>query len=45
MQKGEKKNKIIFEDKITDAYGMPQLRFEYLPTPEYANQAHEMMNE
>jgi len=45
MQDGVEGNRIIFEDEISDAYGMPQPTFEYLPTDKYANKAHEMMNE
>jgi hypothetical protein len=45
MQTGVPNNRIYFETKITDAYGMPQPTFEYLPTADAAKQAHDMMNE
>lgn len=45
MQPGEKKNRMIFEDRIKDAYGMPQPTFEYLPSEKAARKANDMMGE
>lgn len=45
MQKGVKENRIVFEESIGDAYGMPQPTFEYTPTQEAALAATRMMNE
>ncbi|KZV83963.1 pyranose oxidase [Exidia glandulosa HHB12029] len=45
MQKGVLENRIIFEDSFWDAYEMPQATFEYTPTPEFAKQATDMMND
>ncbi|KAL6304157.1 putative pyranose oxidase [Sparassis latifolia] len=45
MQAGVPGNRIYFDDKVTDAYGMPQPTFEYHPTEEYAKDTHRMMND
>ncbi|KAH7924400.1 putative pyranose oxidase [Leucogyrophana mollusca] len=45
MQAGDSSNILLFEKDITDAYGMPQPTFEYLPTTHFASQATNMMND
>ena len=45
MQTGVKSNRILFENDLKDAYGMPQPTFEYVPTPEHAEEATRMMKE
>ncbi|KAF9457214.1 putative pyranose oxidase [Collybia nuda] len=45
MQPGVRKNRIVFEDDISDAYGMPQPTFEYTPSREAALAATRMMND
>lgn len=45
MQEGVAKNRMWFERKYSDAYGMPQVTFEYLPTEKAAKEAHDMMND
>ncbi|KZV78659.1 pyranose oxidase [Exidia glandulosa HHB12029] len=45
MQKGVPENRIVFEDSFQDTYEMPQATFEYTPTPEFAKQATDMMND
>ncbi|KAI0689662.1 putative pyranose oxidase [Cytidiella melzeri] len=37
------KNCMIFEKDVTDAFGMPQPTFEYVPTPQFADEATRMM--
>ncbi|KAK7055210.1 hypothetical protein R3P38DRAFT_2681576 [Favolaschia claudopus] len=44
-QDSEINNKMIFEDKFTDAYGMPQPTFEYEPSVKFADEASRMMND
>ncbi|KZV78658.1 pyranose oxidase [Exidia glandulosa HHB12029] len=44
MQHGVPENRIIFED-YRDTYGMPQATFHYLPTPDRAKQASDMMED
>ncbi|KAF5346223.1 hypothetical protein D9758_014384 [Tetrapyrgos nigripes] len=44
-QDGVKKNRMIFEDDLTDAYGMPQPTFEYEPSTKYAEETSSMMND
>ncbi|TDL21831.1 putative pyranose oxidase [Rickenella mellea] len=43
MQEGVKENRIIFEEDLTDSYGMPQPTFAYVPTKKYAQEANRMM--
>lgn len=43
MQAGDRSNRMWFSSKITDEYGMPQVTFEYVPTNQYAGEAHRMM--
>lgn len=45
MQPGDVNNRMWFNTKIRDAFGMPQPTFEYLPTPKAAVEAHDMMTE
>ncbi|KAI0031186.1 putative pyranose oxidase [Vararia minispora EC-137] len=45
MQDGVKENRVLFEDKVEDMFGMPQPTFEYKPTPKYALQATHMMRD
>ncbi|KAJ8082436.1 hypothetical protein PM082_008291 [Marasmius tenuissimus] len=44
-QHGVSKNKVIFENTLSDAYGMPQPTFEYEPSRECALEASRMMND
>nr|ALJ82907.1 hypothetical protein [Irpex lacteus] len=44
-QAREPKNKLTFDKKITDVYGMPQPTFKYLPTTQYADEAGKMMKD
>ncbi|KAI0777980.1 putative pyranose oxidase [Irpex lacteus] len=39
------KNVLIFDNEITDMFGMPQPTFKYLPTEEYADEAGKMMKD
>ncbi|KAF7984116.1 hypothetical protein HWV62_16738 [Athelia sp. TMB] len=43
-QKGSPENRLVFEN-FTDAYGMPQPTFEYIPTSEGAGESQAMMND
>jgi len=45
MQEGVSKNRMWFEREYSDAYGMPQVTFEYLPTEKAAKEAHDMMTD
>jgi len=45
MQDGVPENKMVFERDVQDAYGMPQMTFEYLPTPARALECGRMMND
>ncbi|KZP03746.1 GMC oxidoreductase [Athelia psychrophila] len=44
-QKGSPTNRLFFEKNLTDAYGMPQPTFEYIPTTEGAEDTQRMMND
>lgn len=45
QQKAEKKNRVKFEEKLTDIYGMPQATFEVERSPEDSARDHEMMRD
>ncbi|VDB88531.1 unnamed protein product [Peniophora sp. CBMAI 1063] len=44
-QKPDVNNRIIFEDEVDDAYGMPQPTFEYVPDEESARLSSRMMKD
>ncbi|KAG6918845.1 hypothetical protein DXG01_011250 [Tephrocybe rancida] len=44
-QSGEKDNRIIFENSLQDACGLPQPTFVYSPTDKFAEETSLMMNE
>ncbi|KNZ82114.1 Pyranose 2-oxidase [Termitomyces sp. J132] len=44
-QMGCEDNRIIFENSLKDPYGMPQPTFEYEPTPQFAHECSNMMND
>ncbi|KAG6890652.1 hypothetical protein C0992_000222 [Termitomyces sp. T32_za158] len=44
-QHGVQDNRMIFENTLKDAYGMPQPTFVYEPTTHFANECSEMMRD
>ncbi|KAI0084962.1 putative pyranose oxidase [Irpex rosettiformis] len=44
-QAGDLNNRIVFEEGVTDVYGMPQATFEYTPTTQFADEAGRMMKD